>query len=776
MLNDSGKPPSDDESNRPASARPSLTAGAAARDFWRALRRDAAALVSFIGARFKTDATRRACTTLTAIAARAGRDLFRLAAVVVRWRPQLSAGGGARTLLRPVVELLLLAACVTPLAIMIWALHDIELPSPHSVTDRRVLVLESADRHQIYNNKNFRLLPVPAQQMSPNLVNAVLSIEDRRFYQHGGIDLTSIIRAAKQNIEAGRIVGGGSTITQQLTKMLFVGPQRTFKRKIQEAAIAIWLDLRLTKNQILTSYLNDVYLGSGATGFPAAAKLYFGKTVADLSVPEAAMLAGMINAPSRDDPIHHLDTARTRAAAVLDAMVANGKLTAQAAAAAKLNPATPLPMQPAMSAAVSGGWFADWIYNRAAAAAPAGSGAVEVRTTLDLHLQNLAEQIIASTLAASGRQKHATQAALVAMRPDGAVVAMVGGRNYHDSQFNRAVQAKRQPGSSFKLFDYYAALRAGFSPEDEILDEPVDVNGWEPDNFGLRFHGEVTLAEAFAHSLNAATVRMTQQVGIDRVIAAARDLGLKAPLGNNPSLALGTSEVTLLDLTSAYAAVRAGVSPVEPWGIAGITTTGGAYAPVERPTPSQHSLGRYQGELINLLQGVVEHGTGRGAALRGFAAGKTGTSQDFRDAWFIGFNDSLVVGVWVGNDDHSPMNGVTGGSLPATIWKRFMEQAAPAPTPALVSMAPQSPLPLYNQDADAAPAPAPNTPCDIYACQQRYRSFRVSDCTYQPFSGGPRQYCERQAESGFHRFSRLNENPFRRHGRFGLFAPLVDAW
>ena len=504
-----------------------------------------------------------------------------------------------------------------------WFLHDVHFPSAAEVTSRRVIVLKSADGHDLLQKRDLRLPPVDAKDMPAEIVSAVLSIEDRRFYQHGGVDLLSVLRALRQNTEAGKTVAGGSTITQQLVKILFLGPERTYKRKIQEAAISIWVEHHLTKSEILTSYLNNVYLGSGATGFPAAAKLYFGKKVADLSLPEAAMLAGMINAPGHDDPFHDLDVARRLAAVVLDAMVANGKLTEEAALVAKLHPATPSPSE---ISPPSSGWFIDWVHNKAAKVTSMLGGTVRIRTTLDLRLQQLATNIVKSTLAKYGKEKHAGQAALVAMRPDGAVVAMVGGRSYVRSQYNRAIQAKRQPGSAFKLFDYYAALRQGFTPDDEILDAPIEVHGWQPENYRRHYRGEVTLAEAFANSLNDAAVRLSQEVGIGEVIAAARDLGLRAPLENNPSLALGTSEVSLLDLTSAYAAVRAGKAPVDPRGISGVKTPNDLhYLPVNRPDESQHSLGQYQAELINLLQGVVEHGTGRAAALQGFAAGKTGT-------------------------------------------------------------------------------------------------------------------------------------------------------
>jgi 1A family penicillin-binding protein len=635
-------------------------------------------------------------------------------------------------------------------------------PTAAEVTSRRVIVMTSADGHDLFRKGNLQLAPVAAKDMPANVIEAVLSIEDRRFYRHYGVDPVSVVRAFRANSEAGKVVAGGSTITQQLVKILFLGPQRTYKRKIQEAAMSLWLEHHLTKDEILTSYLNNVYLGSGAVGFPAAAKVYFRKKVADLSLAEAAMLAGMINAPSHDDPFHDLAAARKRATSVIDAMVVNGKLAEETALVAKLHPATPVAGD---ISPPSTGWFADWVYNKAAPIVSATGGTVRLRTTLDLRLQQLAQNIVQSTLAKSGSEKNASQAALVAMRPDGAVLAMVGGRSYDSSQYNRAVDAERQPGSAFKLFDYYAALRQGYTPNDTVLDAPVDIRGWQPKNYGHRHRGEVTLSEAFADSLNDAAVRLSQQVGISEVISAARDLGLRAPLKNNPSLALGTNEVTLLDLTSAYAAVRAGQAPVGAHGIAALVTENGE-VPADASGTSQHSLGQYRSQLIDLLRGVVEHGTGRAAALQGFAAGKTGTAQDYRDAWFIGFDDHLVVGVWVGNDDHSPMNRVTGGSLPEKIWKDFVEQAEQMVAVDLNAPTARAPATTVGQSSGGPPPertiaadqdrPAPSDEslappaaeshggqCNVAVCEQFYHSFRSSDCTYQPYSGGPRQYCAR---------------------------------
>jgi len=676
------------------------------------------------------------------------------------WTPPLAADDGkpdrAGWRRRRYVRYVIVAIIVIGLplglfaGVWLWALHGITFPSAAEATSQRVIALQAADGQALLPKGRLQLSPIPAEAMPANVVNAVLSIEDRRFYERGPIDPRSILRALFDNLQAGHVVAGGSTITQQLAKTLYLRPERTYKRKIQEAVLAFWLERHLTKNQILSSYLNNIYLGSGATGFPAAAKLYFGKQVADLSLAEAAMLAGLINAPGKEDPLRNLGAARSRAAEVIDAMVTNGKISQAAALEARLNPATPNPTQ--LSPPVAG-WFADWIYRNAAAAVPPSAGAVTVHTTLDLPLQELASKIIDSTLAAQGRKMHATQAALVAMRPDGAVLAMVGGRDYADSEFNRATQAKRQPGSSFKLFDYYAALRHGYTPDDTVLDEPIDIKGWEPEDYARSYHGRVTLAAAFAHSYNAAAVRLAQQVGISQVIAAAHDLGLHARLANNPSLALGTSEVTLLDLTGTYVAVRAGVAPVEPWGIASVSLPDEQRAiAIAHSHGPQHSLGQYQNQLIGLLRGVVEHGTGRAAALPGFAAGKTGTAQKYRDAWFVGFNDSLVVGVWVGNDDHSPMQRVTGGTLPATIWKKFIEQAKLAPATNVVAQQntnamaapaaeqqPQAPNGLFNQNT----AGAANARCNIPVCEQSYRSFRGSDCTYQPDAGGPRRFCDR---------------------------------
>ncbi|MEC5289586.1 PBP1A family penicillin-binding protein [Aurantimonas sp. C2-6-R+9] len=632
-----------------------------------------------------------------------------------------------------------------------WALYDVPFAEIAEGTGEPVVVLQAADGQALVQQGPYQGSYAPLDEFSDHLVEAVLSIEDRRFYQHWGLDFRGVARALTRNLFAGEVVQGGSTITQQFLKISYLERDRTLKRKIQEAFLAFWIETRLSKDEILARYLNNVYLGAGATGMPAAARVYFDNSVGELTLAESAMLAGLIKAPSQLNPLENLEGAKERAGVVLNAMGDAGYLEPSEIAAAKLGSTQLSPSRPDMG---GGSWFADWVISDAREIAGPFRGSIEVKTTLVPELQAAAEQVVSEALATQGAEKGVGQAALVALRPDGAVVAMVGGGDYTASKFNRAVAAKRQPGSTFKLFVYYAALRAGLSPNDRIEDAPIEIDGWKPENYSGKYRGRVTLAEAFARSLNAATVRLAMDVGIDKVAAAARDLGIDADLTETPSLALGASEVTLLDLTGAYASVRVGITPIEPWGITSFAVDGAGQSfrigPSKRP---ERELGPLQDPLVGLLKLVVDKGTGKAAALDGFAAGKTGTSQESRDAWFVGFNEALTVGIWVGNDDGTPMDGVTGGQLPATIWKSFMEQAAGAMQP--VAAAPTAP-------ADSAPMePAAETPsrpasiaemiagesagapqCNVRACSRAYRSFRTSDCTFQPYRGR-RKLCEK---------------------------------
>jgi 1A family penicillin-binding protein len=640
---------------------------------------------------------------------------------------------------------------------MLWALHDLPAEKPIGGSAPSLL-LETRDGAPLGRVGPLRTADAKRADFPDVLTNALISIEDRHFYSHWGFDPQGILRALQRNVAAGTIVEGGSTITQQLVKLRILGHERTVPHKLREALIATWVDVHLGKDEILTRYLNSVYLGNGVYGMTAAARFYFDKRPSELTLPQAALLAGLIRAPSRNNPIDNLGAAQARAAVVIDAMRETGAIDAQAAADAKAHPATP---HLSTRVARSGSWFADWIGKEAAGVTGASAGSMRVRTTLDPGLQKLAEQAVAAVLDKEGARRHASQAALVAMRPDGAVVAMVGGRDYRASQFNRAVSAQRQPGSSFKLFVYLAALRNGYSLDDTIDASPIDIKGWEPDNYGDRQYGRVPLAQAFAQSINTAAARLGQQVGLDNVIAAARDLGVTSALPKVPSLPLGTAELNLLELTAAYAAVRADKMPIKPWGISGLGAEGQPrLQSMGAPIAATKSLGPYREPLLELLEDVVQYGTGRAAALDGFSAGKTGTSQRYRDAWFIGFTDALIVGVWVGNDDRTPMDRVTGGSLPAAIWKRFMTSAQ-----TVVARDEEAPIEPA-QPVDGAPAAAEPTPpaqvpteqapaqqasaeptqqarqCDFAACG-RYRSFRASDCTYQPYGSFMRQSCAR---------------------------------
>ena len=610
------------------------------------------------------------------------------------------------------------------LIVLVWALHDVPWQEIAEGTLDPVIVLEAADGEPIVQQGAYRGAYAGYEDFPGTLIAAVTTIEDRRFFEHNGLDVWGIGRALVRNVLAGEVVQGGSTITQQLVKISYLERERTFRRKIQEAVIALWLDWKLDKEEILTRYLNSIYLGEGATGVPAAARVYFGKDVTDLTLAESAMIAGIIRAPSILNPVNDPEAAHRRTEVVLNAMAANGVISAEAAQEAELDFAEVKPTSPPGTA---GSWFADWALEEARKIAGAYNGTIRVRTTLVPSLQTIAQDAVSRTLEEYGGEQ-APQAALVAMTPQGAVVAMVGGKSYKESQFNRAVSAQRQPGSTFKLFVYYAALKAGIPLRARVDDSPVDVDGWKPENFDGRYHGWVSFPDAFARSLNVAAVKIAMEVGIDKVIAAARELGIDAPLDNTPSLALGTSEVTLLDLTGAYASVRNGMAPVEPYGIASFSADGeGTSIRAEKGEKPETPLGAAQEDLIRLLQRAVERGTGREADFGGFAAGKTGTSQDHRDAWFIGFSDNLVAGVWVGRDDNSPMEDVSGGSLPATIWRRFMEAASSEPLPDL----------LVAEGETAA-----QVSCNVQACERAYRSFRASDCTFQPYDG-PRKLCEK---------------------------------
>jgi penicillin-binding protein 1A len=516
--------------------------------------------------------------------------------------------------------------------------------------------------------------PIDVTQLPPHVGLAFVAIEDRRFYYHSGIDPWGIGRAFFRNSTSSGLQGG-STITQQLAKTSFLSPDRTWTRKAQEAFIALWLEARLTKNQILSRYLSNVYFGDNIYGLRAAALHYFNVAPEDLSLAQAAMLAGVVNLPSRLAPTTNLAAARRRAELVLNAMVDCGFITPQQRAAARparvtLGPRDDTP---------TGTYFADWVMREASAGASEDYGNRRIRTTLEGDLQRAAVRAVRR--AGLGR----TQAALVAMRLDGRVVAMVGGRDYAQSPFNRATQAQRQPGSAFKPFVYLAAFRAGFTPDTIVNDAPLRVGDWTPRNYDGHYRGAIPLRDAVAISSNSVAVQTSERVGRAAVIQAARDLGITTPLRADPSLPLGVNNVTLLELTAAYTGIASGRFPIRPYGL-----------PEDAPTEASFRRDpQHMAMLRDVLHGVVTHGTGRAANLSVPTFGKTGTTSDYRDAWFVGFAGDLVVGVWVGNDDNTPLPGTSGGGVPARIWRAFMTealgiQAAPAAPPVPLTQADRS--------------------------------------------------------------------------------------
>ena len=524
------------------------------------------------------------------------------------------------------------------------------------------LLLESADGRPIALRGAIKEAPVDVTKLNRVTPAAFVAIEDRRFYRHWGIDPRGIGRALLADLRGGGLRQGGSTITQQLAKTSFLSGDRTIKRKAQEVIIAFWLEAWLSKQEILSRYLSSVYFGDGVYGLRAAAHHYFRRDPEKLNLAQSAMLAGLVQSPSRLAPTQHLAAAQRRSRIVLQAMADTGAISQTRAHS------TPLARPVAREARLPAGtYFADWVAPSAARAFESDFGRVKVRTTLDRTLQRLAERAVARARIGDA------QAALVAMRPDGRVVAMVGGRSYSQSAFNRVTQARRQPGSAFKLFVYLAALRAGWTPDSMIDDEPITIEGWTPVNSDRVYRGRITLREAFARSSNAATVRLSQEVGRNNVIRAARDLGITTPLPDKPSLVLGTAGVSLLELTSAYAAVASGRYPIEPRGL-----------PEEQPLEGLKAFFRSTGTLdrrrdwapmLDLLYAAANNGTGRRAALRVATFGKTGTTQENRDALFIGFAGNLIVGVWVGRDDNKSLGKISGGTVPADIWRSFMISA-----------------------------------------------------------------------------------------------------
>jgi penicillin-binding protein 1A len=537
---------------------------------------------------------------------------------------------------------------------------------------------------------------VPLSELPDYVPKAFIAIEDRRFYSHHGVDPRGIFRAVVADVIHRGASQGGSTITQQLAKNLFLTQERTVSRKLQEVALALWLEHKFFKAQILELYLNRVYFGSGAYGVEAAAQRYFGKSARQLTLAEAALLAGLVQSPSRLAPSHNPDGAERRARLVLAAMAEQKLIGDDAARIAFAHPARAVKA----AGAASVNYVADWVMDAVDDLVGRFDDDIVVETSIDPALQGAAEHALADTLAQKGEKLGVGEGALVAMTPDGVVRALVGGKSYADSQFNRAIAAKRQPGSAFKPFVYLTALEHGLTPDTLREDAPIAVKGWKPENYEHEYFGPVTLTQALANSLNTVSVRLTLEFGPAAVTRTAYRMGITSVLEPNASIALGTSEVSPLELVSAYAPFANGGFGVSPHVIERVRTPDGKtlYA------RSAQILGRivdprYVAMMNTMLHETLVSGTARRADLPGWlAAGKTGTSQDFRDAWFIGYTSRLVTGIWLGNDDNSPTRKATGGGLPVEIWSRFMkvahQGAAPTALPGLgggTIAAPQSP-------------------------------------------------------------------------------------
>ncbi len=599
------------------------------------------------------------------------------------------------------------------------AYYYVKLPSLPSLLDAREngsVTLRDVNG-EVFAWRGEQLGLIRSDAISPHLRNAIIATEDRRFYGHFGVDLQGTLRALTVNLREGRTVQGGSSLTQQVAKLVFFDNTRTLERKIKEVPAALALEWKFSKNEILSIYLNRAYLGAGATGFEAAAQRYFGKSAASVTPAEAAMLAGLLRAPSRFAPTNDLALAQSRAGTIVGLMEAQGYLTAAEAAEARLRPA----VLSKAAASEIGTDFADWVM----ASGPefltrSTAEDVEVLTTFDPRVQRAAEAALARVFDERVSDGSKAQAAVVVLSPDGAVRAMIGGRNPAGPSggFNRASQAERQTGSLFKTFVYAAALQAGASPFDRVMDAPLtlDIPGsgpWSPQNYTRDFRGQIDLTEALAQSVNTAAVRVSEGMGRARVTALAHDLGIDSPIADGPALALGASEATLLEMTGAYAGILNGGLSARPYGVRTLRLKAdGTELMAGGADPVRVLDERAAGELIWMMSQVIERGTGTRAKLPDRpAAGKTGTTQAARDAWFVGFTADYVAGVWMGYDDNTPLKGVTGGGLPAAIWRETMlrvhEGMPPRPLPLRV---PEYRPPPPGRVAQAEPYGTPPTP------------------------------------------------------------------
>jgi len=585
-----------------------------------------------------------------------GRGLFGIASRLVYWCFVLAIWGG-----------------IAAAGIVIFYGAKMPAATTWSIPDRAPNIrIVSADGELLANRGMTGGESVGLHEMSPYIPQAVMAIEDRRFYSHFGVDPIGLARAMATNLTSGRFSQGGSTLTQQLAKNLFLKPDRTLERKVQEVLLSLWLEQKHTKDQILEMYLNRVYFGSGAYGVEAASRRYFGKSARDVTLAEAALLAGLLKAPSRLSPARDPKAAEARAQLVLGAMREEKMIGDKELATAMSAPA----------ARVASYWTGseNYVADRIMESLPDLIGEVRgdiiVDSTVDLNLQHIAEKSIRTLVDEKGKELNVSQGALVSIDNSGAVRAMVGGYDYANSQFDRASEARRQPGSAFKPFVFMAAMEQGRTPDSVRNDAPIKIGKWSPENYNGKYYGEVTLATALAKSLNSVAAQLAMEVGPEAVVEAAHRMGVESPLQANTSLSLGTSEVTPLELTAAYVPFANGGYRPEVHFVQRITTADGEvlyeFNPGNIPRVVRSDV---VGMMNSMMAGTVETGTAKKAAFAWPSAGKTGTSQNSRDAWFVGYTANLTTGVWFGNDDGAAMKKVTGGALPAQAWHEFMVAA-----------------------------------------------------------------------------------------------------
>lgn len=539
-------------------------------------------------------------------------------------------------------------------------------------TDKQVVQINFSNNNRITNFGDIYYDEAQFYELPQNLVNAVVATEDRKFFNHFGVDILAIVRASYVNHKAGKIVQGGSTITQQLAKLLFLNSERTLQRKIQEVILAFQLERRFTKEQIITIYLNRAYFGSGNYGVAAASKFYFGKSVSNISLNEAALLAGLLKAPSKLSPKNNQDSAEDRTNVVLSRMIEEGFISEKNIK--EINQDISFKTNSSQKL-----YFADFIhdqYGEFLTKKDLNKKLISVSTTLDEKVQASLEDAVNKFVVNNSKKIDKSQIAVIVMKRDGACLGMIGGKDYQHSQYNRAVSAKRQAGSTFKTFIYLSAFEEGYEPRDVFEDKKVNIGEWLPDNYDKKYFGKVNLRDAFANSLNSVAIQLAQKINHQKIADIAIKLGITSPINRNDlTIALGTTEVTLYELTAAFASIANDGHPVIPYAISEIKDEDNNKLYIREssgfPSVLSESTQEYAREI---LRAVVENGTGKKANISSEVLGKTGTSQAYRDAWFIGFDDNYVIGVWMGNDDNSSTQKITGGSLPAELFAKILKR------------------------------------------------------------------------------------------------------